>query len=80
MFKSRFGIFNKNSEQRSLSDMDPVFQKAISQLPKETQIDYCQRLINRAKFDLGHTECKKSTSELQALIKATERELDKIVY
>lgn len=59
----------------SLSDLDPLFVNTISELPVESQKSYCQRLIDRSRFDLERTDKKERTERLEKLIKAAEIEL-----
>jgi hypothetical protein len=59
----------------TLSDLDPLFVNTISKLPVKSQKGYCQRLIERSRFDLERTNKKERAERLEKLIKAAEIQL-----
>jgi hypothetical protein len=59
----------------SLSDVDSLYRDTISSFSTYDRIAYCQRLIQRAIFDLSEKTGTKDKEELQQLISAAEQEV-----
>ncbi|MDX1767953.1 hypothetical protein [Arenibacter sp. NBRC 103722] len=62
----------------TLSDLDLLFENTISNLPIDSQIAYCQRLIERSQYYLKRTNNKERSAHLEKLIKAAEIEIGRL--
>lgn len=65
----------KKEPQCSLSDLNPLFKNVICKLPREIQIDYCERVINAAIFDLQQNVCPENGKALKNLINAAKKKI-----
>ncbi len=59
----------------SLAEVDPLFETAICDLPKEIQVDYCKRVIAAALFEMQQNECQEKEKALKKLIRTAKREI-----
>ncbi len=59
----------------SLSEVDPLFETAICDLPKEIQVAYCKRVIDAALFEIQHNACQEKEKALKKLIRTAKREI-----
>lgn len=75
MLKILLNVFNTKMEVTSLSELDAVYEKAISQLSFRERQNYLERLLNRTEFDLQKTQCKKNIKNWNILKKAATKEL-----
>ncbi len=61
----------------SLSELDAIYKKAISQLSVDAKEEYCQRLIRRAKYEIGEAKCNNEIQKLKQLMRSAKKELRK---
>lgn len=59
----------------SLSDLDSLYRDTISSFSTNERIAYCQRLIQRAAFDLANVTGEKQKGELEKLISTAKQEV-----
>lgn len=74
-FKKLSLFKTKNTHCPLLEDLDSLYGNSISQLPIRSRRQYCQRLIERAKFDLCSAHCKERKKQLQQLITSATTEI-----
>lgn len=78
-------MFNKlrytnilTSKCPSLPDIDPIYRKAICELPVAIRKAYCERLLNATEFELKHTDCGDESTRLKQLNKSAQNEFLKL--
>lgn len=72
-------LFRWNAKtNKSLPELDPLYDATISQLPVLTQIHYCENLIAQSQLDLKLAVKKKEKVEIQQRIKAAELQLERL--
>ncbi len=68
----------KSSNCSPLGDLDNIYANAVCQLPNTKRREYCQRLINRVKFDLKTVTCRNKKRQLRQMIKSAALEISKL--
>lgn len=72
-------LFTPKSKCPPLSEVDTIYQQAISHLSINTRLEYCERLLSRIEFDLQNTKCPKEIDSYKELRTATKMELTKLL-
>ncbi len=67
-------LFNLKPDCPSLSDLDSLYQEAISELPIPAKKEYCERLISRAEYELQHTSCPEEIHKWKLLLRSARKE------
>ncbi len=67
-------LFSFKPDCPSLSDLDSLYQEAISDLPITAKKGYCERLISRAEYELQHSSCPKEIHKWKQLIRSARKE------
>lgn len=75
MFYKLTEYFKPNSRSVCLSEMDCLYKDIISDLAMDTRTTYCQRLIDRTKYDLENTREKEKRKALGQILMAAEQEI-----
>lgn len=71
---SRLGTSNCSP----LGDLDDIYANAICQLPITTKREYCQRLIQKIKFELKTASCRQKKQRLKQMIRSATLEISKL--
>jgi hypothetical protein len=75
MFHKLTDHFKPNFQSVCLSELDGLYREAISCLATDIRMAYCQRLVDRIKYDLENTTEKAKRKTLQQLLRVAEREI-----
>lgn len=75
MFDKLTDYLKPKSRIVCLSELDCLYNQVISTLTEEMRTAYCQRLIERTRYDLGNTKNDKKRKSLEELLMAAEREI-----
>ncbi len=65
-------LFSKDPD---LTELDVLYQKAISGLSVCSKRDYCQRLVHRVEFELKDAKCRKEILRLRTLRRAAKKKI-----
>ncbi|MEH6678898.1 MAG: hypothetical protein V7724_00045 [Sediminicola sp.] len=75
MFRLKPFLSSQKNPRPSLTELDGIYKRAISDLPPKTRKEYCERLVHRAQFEIKHCECKNEIKQLKLLKKAAIEEM-----
>jgi 16S rRNA G527 N7-methylase RsmG len=75
MFKKLRLLFQINSKCPALNEVDSIYNRAFSQLPVFIRKEYCERLIDKATYEMKQTQCQEEMKKIKLVIKAAQKEI-----
>ncbi len=75
MFEKLTDYLKQKPRTVCLSELDRLYKETISCLAMDVRTAYCQRLIERTRYDLGNMGVNEKKEPLEQLLLAAEREI-----
>lgn len=73
-----FKIFRNNSPTPSLHQLDQLYGQTICECSLQEQMAYCERLIERSRYQLERPCPKTESNHCKALLSAANTELEQL--